>query len=116
QVSRAFERQLCVAVLRLELFDIRLVGIDLSLKGGLLQEVEEIALLDLGTFHKQSLLKKSADPGNQCHPPHRLDAPDKLLGLGDLLALGAHDPDRGWPRGSGLGVGGDWECGYNEKQ
>ena len=44
-----------VAVLRLELLDIRRVGIDLSLERGLLEEVEEIALLDLGTFHKQPL-------------------------------------------------------------
>ena len=61
-------------------------------------------------------LKKSADPGNQRHPPHRLDAADKLVGLGDLLALGAHDPDRRRPGGNGLGVSGDGERGYNQKQ
>ena len=81
QILRALERQLGIAVLRFELRDIRLVGVDLRLKRRLLEEVEEIALLDLGALDKQPLFEKGGDPGDQRHPPDRLDAADKLVGL-----------------------------------
>jgi hypothetical protein len=66
----------------------------LRLKRGLLEEVEEVAPLDLGALDKKPLFEERGDPGNERHPPHRLDAADELVGLNDLLALGAHDPNR----------------------
>ena len=97
QVLRALERQLGIGVLRLQLRHIRLVSLDLRLKRRLLEAVEEIALLDLGALDEEPLFEKRADPGNERHPTHRLDAADELVGLGDLLALGAHHPDRRRP-------------------
>src|SRR5439155_15237523 len=85
QVLRALERQLGVAVLRLELLHIGLVGIDLSLERGLLEEVQEVVLLYLRALHKEPLLEKSADPRNQRHPADCLNAADELVGFGDLL-------------------------------
>ena len=109
QVLRAFEGQLGVLVLRLELRDVGLVVIDLRLERRLLQLVEEIALFDLGAFDKKPLFEKGGDPGDQRHPAHRLDAADKLVGLGDLLAVGAHHPDRRRP-GRGLSLGADGQA------
>ena len=88
-----------------QLLDSCLVSIDLRLKWRLLEEVEQIALLDLGALDKELLFEERADPGNQRHPPDRLNAADELVGLGDLLALGAHDPDRHWSTGRRLSVG-----------
>ena len=75
----------------------RLVGVDLGLKRRLLEQIEQIALLDLGALDKQPLFEKRGDPGDERHPAHRLDAADELVGLGDLLALGAHHADRRRP-------------------
>ncbi len=47
---------------------------------------------------KSRSVKERADPGNERHPPHRLDAADELVALGDLLALGAHHAHCGRPR------------------
>ncbi len=107
QILRALERQLGIAVLRFELRDIGLVVLDLRLKRRLLELVEKIALFDLGALDKQPLFEKRADPGYQRDPPDRLDAPDELVGLCDLLALGAHDADRWRPARRGLSVGPD---------
>ena len=104
QILRALERQLGVAVLRLELRDIGLIEVDLRLKRRLLELVEEIVLLDLGALDKQPLFEKGGDPRNQRHPADGLDAPDELVGLRDLLPLGAHHPDRRRPPWCGLGV------------
>ena len=52
QILRALERQLGIAVLRFELRHIGLVEIHLRPKRRLLELVEEIAFLDLGTFDK----------------------------------------------------------------
>ena len=84
-------------MLRFELRDIGLVEVHLRLKRRLLELVEQIALLDLGALDKQPLFEKRGDPCNERHPPDRLDAPDKLVGLRDLLPFGAHDPDRRRP-------------------
>ena len=102
QILRALEGQLGVAVLRVELRDIRLVVINLGLKRRLFEEVKQVALFDLGAFDKGPLFEKRGDPGDQRHPADRLDAPDELVGLGDLLALGADHPDRRWPARHGL--------------
>ena len=89
-------------MLRLELGDIGLVVIDLGLERRLLEQIEEVALLDLGALDKQPLFEKGGDPGDQRHPPDRLDAADEFIGLGDLLALGRHHADCRRP-GCGLG-------------
>ena len=75
--------------MRLQLLHDRLVGVDLRLKRGLFEEVEEIALLDLGSLNEEPLFEEGGDPGNERHPPHRLDAADEFVGLNYLLALGA---------------------------
>ena len=98
QILRPLERQLGIAVLRFELSDIGLVVLDLRLKRRLFELVEEIPLFDLGALDKEPLFEKGGDPGNQCHTSDRLDPPDELIGLRDLLALGAHHPDRRRPR------------------
>src|SRR6185369_17831128 len=105
QVLRTFERLLGITVLRLQLIHSRLVGLDLSLKGRLLEKVEEIALLDLRALHKEPLFKKGGDPGDERYPPHRLDAADELVALSDLLTLGAHDADRRRPARRRLSLG-----------
>ena len=113
---RALERQLGVAVLRFELGDVGLVVLHLRLKRRLLEEVKKITLLDLGALDKEPLFEKRADPGDQRHPAYRLDAADKLVGFGDLLALGAHHPDRRRPGGRRLGPGGDGEHDCDQQQ
>ena len=100
QVLRALERQLGIAVLRFELRDVGLVVVDLRLKRRLLELVEQIALLDFGALDKKPLFEKGGDPRHQRHPPDRLNAPDELVGLRDLLPLGTHDPDRRRPPGA----------------
>jgi hypothetical protein len=84
-------------VLRFELGDIGLVEIDLRLVGRLFEQVEKIALFDLGALDKQSLFQKRADPGDQRHTPNRLDAADKFVRLGDLPLGDADYPDRRRP-------------------
>ncbi len=88
-------------MLRLQLGDIGLAVVDLGLERRLLEQIKEVALLDLGALDKQPLFEKGGDPGNQRHPPDRLDAADELVGLGDLLALGRHHADGRRP-GRGL--------------
>ncbi len=114
QILRALERQLGIAVLRFELRDIGLVVLHLGLKWRLLEEVKEIALFDLGALDKLPLFEKGCDPRDERHPPDRLNATDKLIGLGDLLPLGAHDPDRRRPAGRWLRPGCDRSDGENE--
>ena len=75
----------------------RLVGVDLRLKRRLLQLIEQVALFDLRALDKQPLFEEGADPGDERHPAHRLDAADELVGLRDLLPLGAHHADRRRP-------------------
>src|SRR5260370_35143803 len=116
QILRTLERQLGIAVLRFELGDIGLVVLYLRLKRRLFELVEKIALFDLGALDKQPLFEESADPGDQRHPADRLNAPDKLVGMRDLLALRAHDPDCRRSGGCGLGVGPDGEHGYDQEQ
>ena len=41
--------------------------------------------------------RKRGDPSDERDPAHRLDAADELVGLSDLLPLGAHHPDRRRP-------------------
>ena len=102
---RAIKRQLGITVLRFELSDIRLVEVHLRLKRRLLQLIEEIVLFDLGAFDKEPLFEKRGDPRNERYSPDRLDATDELVGLGDLLPLRAHDPDRRRPAWRGLSLG-----------
>src|SRR4029453_2208647 len=101
----ALERQLGIAVLRFELRDIGLVVLYLRLKRRLLELVEEIAVFDLGALDKEPLFEKGGDPRDQRHPPDRLNATDKLVGLGDLLPLGAHHTDRRRPAWRRLRLG-----------
>ncbi len=100
----AFEGQLGVAVLRLELGHVGSVEVDLGLKRRLFEQVEQVAFFDLGTLGKQPLFEKRGDPGDKFHPTDRLDAADELVGLGDLLLLGACRTNRGRP---GLGCCGN---------
>jgi hypothetical protein len=99
---RPFERLFGIAVLRLQLIYGRLVRVDLRLKWRLLEEVQEIALFNLGALDKESLFQECIDPGNERHPPHRLDTADELIGLNDLLPRGAYHPDCRRPAGRGL--------------
>ena len=107
KVLGALELPLSIGVLRLELLHVGLIGVDLRLKRRLFELVEKIALLDLGTFDEGPLFEIGADPSDERHPSHRLDAADELVGLRDLLALGAHHSDRRRPGGCRLGPGRD---------
>ena len=113
QVLRASQLLLGISVLGFELRDIRFVGVDLRLKRRLLEEVEEIALFDLGAFDEQALFEIGADPGDERHPSDGLNAADEFVGLRDLLPLGAHHPDRGRAAGRGLGAGGNRKRDYD---
>jgi Aldehyde dehydrogenase family len=102
QIPGALQRLLGIEVLSLQLVHRRLAGIDQGLKGGLLQLVKQIALVDLSPLDKQPLFEKASDPGDQYNPADRLDPADELIALGNLLALRAdHADGRGTAR-SGL--------------
>ena len=104
---------ICVAVLGLQLFHGGLVRIDLRLERRLLKKVEKIIFLYLGAFDKESLYQERGDPGNERHSAHRLNAADELVGLSNLLALGAHHPDRWWTARRGLRHG--WSGKHQER-
>src|SRR5262249_46904431 len=57
-----------------------------------LQLVEQVALLNFGTFDEQSFFEIPADSGNERYPPYGLDATDELVAFCDLLSRDAHDP------------------------
>jgi hypothetical protein len=79
-----------------------LCRIDVRLKGRLLDPIQQIALLYLGSFGEEPLFKEASDARHEIHAIHRLDASDKLVGLGDLLPLGTHDAHRRRRTGRGL--------------
>jgi hypothetical protein len=112
----AIERHLGIAVLSFQLLDVCLARIDLGLKRRLLQLVEQIPLLDLRALDEHPPLQESGDARDQRHPSYRLNPADELVGLGDLLALGAHDADRWRPGRCGLGPGADRKHGYDQEQ
>ena len=75
----AIERLLSIQVLRLQLRHGGFGGLDLGLKGRLLDEVQEIALLDLRALDKHSLLEKAGDPGHERNAAHRLNSANEFV-------------------------------------
>src|SRR5262249_38782248 len=97
QVAGPRELLLGKSVLRLELGDIGFVGIDLGPERRLLEQIEEVALLDLGPLDKLPLFEKRGNARDQRYPPDRLNAADEFVALGDLLAFGPDHADRRRP-------------------
>jgi len=79
---------MCVAVLRLQLSDIGLGGVGLSLKRRLFKLIKEIAFFDFRAFNKQPLFEKRRNSCDDRDSANCLDPADEFIGLCYLLPLG----------------------------
>ena len=100
----AIERLLSIQVLRLQLRHGGFGGLDLGLKGRLLDEVQEIALLDLRALDKHSLLEKAGDPGHERNAAHRLNSANEFVGLRDRWRSARTTPPAGGAPGTGCAL------------
>src|SRR5262245_49402326 len=74
-------------MLRIQLIDGGLGGVNLSLKRWLFELIKEIAFLDLRPFNKQPLFEKCCNARNKGDPAHGLDPANEFIGLSYLLPL-----------------------------
>lgn len=80
----------------LGLFDQRLLAIEGRLKGRPLKGVDEIALLDVGTFHEELLVQEASDARHDIDTVDRLDPAVEFVALCHWLVFDGGHADGGW--------------------
>jgi hypothetical protein len=75
-------------MLCIQLIDVRLGGVNLSLKRWLLEMIKEIVFFDFRAFNKHPLFKKRCNARNEGNSAHCLDSANEFIGLRYLLPLG----------------------------
>ena len=103
-------RELGVCELRRELVGNRFLGVEVGLKRGTLEFVEQIAFLDFSAVREVDLLEIGGHAGEDIDPIDRLDPADELVDLCQRLLPRCDDADRGDAR-AGLGPGDPNRCG-----